>query len=47
MITIKQNVQFQAGVCHEKIQLYQIQNGRLSAIITINKPDIWQTVLDS
>ena len=39
-ITIKQNVRFQVGICHETLQLDQIQNGRLSAIINFNMPDI-------
>ena len=43
-ITIKQNVQFQVGICSVKFQLDQIKNGRLSAIINFNMPDIWQTV---
>ena len=34
-ITTEQNVQFQAGIYHEKIQLDQIQNGRLAAMILI------------
>ena len=39
-ITIKQNVRFQVGICSEKFQLDQIKNGRLSAIINFNMPDI-------
>ena len=38
-ITIKQIVRFQEKMHVEK-QLDQIQNGRLSAIIHLNKPDI-------
>ena len=30
-ITIKQNVQFQVGIYHDKFQLDQIQNGRPAA----------------
>ena len=30
----------------EKFRLYQIQNGRLSAIIHFHMADIWETVLD-
>ena len=37
----------QVGIWPEKCQLNQIQNGRPSAIITFNMPDIWQTVPDS
>ena len=33
--------------CPEKIQLDQIENGRLSANIDINMRNIWQTVVDS
>ena len=36
IITIKQNVRFQGGICPEKFQLYQIQHGRLVAIIDFN-----------
>ena len=43
-IAIKQNVRFQGGVCTGKIQLYQIKNGRLVAIIDLNMRDIWKTV---
>ena len=35
------------GICPVKCQLDQIQNGRLSATITFNMPDLWQTVPDS
>ena len=31
-ITIEQNVWFQVGICPEKFQLDQIQNGKLQAI---------------
>ena len=31
--TVKHNLRFQEGVCHEKIKPDQIQNGRLSANI--------------
>ena len=30
----------------ENVQHDQIENGRLSAIIYLNVPDIWKTVLD-
>ena len=46
-ITIEQNVQFQAGVCPDNIQLEQIQNGRLVVIIDFNMRNIWQTLPDS
>ena len=39
-ITIKQIVRFQERMHYEKFQLYQIQNGRLSAIIHLDRPDI-------
>ena len=39
-ITTKQNVRFQVGICSENFQLDQIKNGRLSAIINFNMPDI-------
>ena len=39
-ITIKQIVRFQERMNFEKFQLDQIQNGRLSAIIHLDKPDI-------
>ena len=39
-ITIKQIVRFQERMDFEKIQLDQIQNGRLSAIIHLDRPDI-------
>ena len=45
-ITLKQNVRFQGGLWFEKIKLDQFQNGRLSAIINFNMPDIWQIELD-
>ena len=38
---------FQGRICPEKFQVDQIQNGRLSAIINFNMPDIWQTVPDN
>ena len=47
MITAKQNVRFQVGICSENFQLDQIQNGRLSAIINFDMPDTGQTVPDS
>ena len=34
------------GEMLQKIQLDEIQNGRLSATIIFNMPDIWQTVPD-
>ena len=39
-ITIKQIVRFQERMRFEKIQLDQIQNGRLLAIIHLNRSDI-------
>ena len=39
-ITIKQIVRFQERMHLEKFQLDQIQNGRLSAIIHLDMPDI-------
>ena len=39
-ITIKQIVRFQERVHFEKFQLDKIQNGRLSAIIHLDRPDI-------
>ena len=39
-ITIKQSVRFQERMHFEKIQLYQVQNGRLLAIIHLDRPDI-------
>ena len=39
-ITIKQSVRFQERMHFEKFQLDQIQNGRLSAIIHLDRPDI-------
>ena len=41
IITIKQIVSFQESMHFEKFKLDQIQNGRLSAIIHLNRPDIW------
>ena len=46
-ITIKQIVRFQERMHLEKIQVEKIQNGRLSAIIHLDRPDIGLTVLDS
>ena len=40
-ITIKQIVRFQGRMHFEKIQLDQVQNGRLSAIIQFHMADIW------
>ena len=40
IITIKQIVRFQERMHLEKFQLDQIQNGRLSAIIHLDMPDI-------
>ena len=34
--TVKHNLRFQEGICLEKIQPDEIQNGRLSAIIDTN-----------
>ena len=45
-ITIKQIVRFQERMHFEKIQLFQVQNGRQSAIIHFHMADIWSTVLD-
>ena len=42
---MKQIVRFQEGICPEKIQLVQIQNGRLLAIINTNMHNICQTLL--
>ena len=39
-ITIKQNVRFQEKIHFEKFQLDEIQNGRLLAIIHLDRPDI-------
>ena len=39
-ITIKQIVRFQERMHFEKFQLAQIQYGRLSAIIHLDRPDI-------
>ena len=39
-ITIKQIVRFQERMHLEKFQVDKIQNGRLSAIIHLNRPDI-------
>ena len=41
------NLRFQVGICPEKFRFNQIQNDRLSALINVNMPDIWQTVPDS
>ena len=38
--TIKQIVRFQERMHPEKFQVDQIQNGRLSAIIHLDRPDI-------
>ena len=46
-ITIKQIVRFQERMHFEKIQLSQVQNGRLLAIIHLHRPDIGLTMLDS
>ena len=40
IITIKQIVRFLEKMHFEKYQLDQIQNGRLSAIIHLDRPDI-------
>ena len=45
-ITIKQIVRLQERMHFEKIQLVQVQNGRLSAIIHFHMAVIWSTVLD-
>ena len=39
-ITIKQIVRFQERMHLEKFQLSQVQNGRLLAIIHLDRPDI-------
>ena len=44
---MKQNVQFQGGICPEKSQLNQIQNSRLEAIIDFDMGNIWKTVPNS
>ena len=46
-ITIKRNVRFQEGICPKKIQLDQIKNCQLAAIIDFNMCNIWKTVPDS
>ena len=46
-IAIKPNVRFQGGICPEKCQPGQIQNGRLEAIIVLNMGNIGKTVPDS
>ena len=46
-ITIKQTVRFQERMHLEKFQVDKIQNGRLLAIIYLDRPYIGQTVLDS
>ena len=45
-ITIKPILLFQERMHFEKFQLYQVQNGRLSAIIHFHMAVIWWTVLD-
>ena len=40
-ITIKQIVRFQERMHFEKIQLFQVQNGRQSAIIHFHMAVIW------
>ena len=40
-ITIKQSVRFQEKMHFEKFQLDRVQNGRLLAIIHLDRPDIW------
>ena len=39
-ITIKQIVRFQEKIHLEKFQVHKIKNGRLSAIIHLDRPDI-------
>ena len=39
-ITIKQIVRFQKRMHREKFQVNKIKNGRLSAIIHLDRPDI-------
>ena len=39
-ITIKQIVRFQERMHFEKFQLYQVQDGRLLAIIHLDRPDM-------
>ena len=41
------DVRFQVGIFSAKFQLVKILNGRLSAIIVFNMPDIRQTMPDS
>ena len=43
-IPLKQNVRCHGGICPENFQLYEIQNGRPSAIINFIMPDIRQYV---
>ena len=38
--SIKQIVRFQERMHFEKFQLHQVQNGRLLAIIHLDRPDI-------
>ena len=39
-LTIKEIVRFQERMHFEKFQVRQVQNGRLSAIIHLDRPDI-------
>ena len=39
-IAVEQNVRFQGGICHEKCQLDQTENGRIEAIIYFNMCNI-------
>ena len=41
--TVKHNLMFQEGICHEKIKPDQIQNGRLSANIDTNMDNTGQS----
>ena len=42
-------MRFRGGTCPEKFQFYQIQNGRLVAIIDfkMRRSNIWKTIPDS
>ena len=42
VITTEQNVRFLGGICPEKIQLDQIENGRHAAIFYFNMRNIWE-----
>ena len=46
LVTIKQNVRCQVGICPGKLQLGQMQSGPLSAIIDFIMRIIWKTESD-